>query len=224
VEIPVGSQHAGILTSPAFLLRFQTNRARASKYYADFLCSPFQPPPGGLPPSTDEEALEVDLQKRAGCKLCHSLLEPAASHWGRWPEQGGGYLNPEEYTPYREDCALCAVNGGCSQLCRDRYVTEAIAHSEKAYFGWLQAYLFRRPEHKIFVEEGPRLLVESTMVDDRLPSCVTAKMSRWLLGRPALAEEEGWLADVAMQFVANGYDVRALVKAIVTSDMYRNVR
>ena len=55
VEIELPEQHAGILTSPAYLLRFQTNRARASRFADAFLCEPFTPPAGGLPASTEAD-------------------------------------------------------------------------------------------------------------------------------------------------------------------------
>ena len=38
VEVQLPSYHAGILTSPAFLMRHQTNRGRADQFYAQFMC------------------------------------------------------------------------------------------------------------------------------------------------------------------------------------------
>ncbi|MCA9489901.1 MAG: hypothetical protein KC621_08255, partial [Myxococcales bacterium] len=75
VEVDLGPQHAGVLTSPAWLLRFQTNRARANRFYNSFLCQPFQPPDGGIPEAADG-SLTLDLTTRDGCKYCHALLEP----------------------------------------------------------------------------------------------------------------------------------------------------
>ena len=43
VEYTLPETHAGLLTHPAFLLRFQTNRARANRFYDAFLCNGFQP-------------------------------------------------------------------------------------------------------------------------------------------------------------------------------------
>jgi hypothetical protein len=204
VQVALGEQHSGILTSPAFLWRFQTNRSRANKYFNTFLCQPFVPPPGGLGESSDEEALENDLQKRGGCKYCHALLEPAGSYWGRWPQLGAGFLNHESYPAFEPECEKCAYNGGCSNLCNKNYVTKAMGPNETIYFGWLKPYLFRRSEHKINVNEGPKLLVKKTMVDHRLPMCMARRVSTWLLGRNLLPEEEGWLSEIAQEFVVAG--------------------
>ena len=56
------NDHAGVLTHPAYLLRFQTDRARATRFYEAFLCSPFMPPAGGLPVASEESARNPDLQ------------------------------------------------------------------------------------------------------------------------------------------------------------------
>ncbi|MEE2643650.1 MAG: hypothetical protein VYD19_01845, partial [Myxococcota bacterium] len=164
--VNLSQAHAGILTHPAFLLRFQTNRARASRFYTSFLCSPFQPPVGGLPAGDDESARDPDLQSRDGCKYCHALLEPAAAYWGRWTEQGIAYLDPERFPQSREDCDLCARTGqGCSNECRRHYLTTALSQQETPFLGQLRAYTFRLPEHALNVEVGPRLLALGAITD-----------------------------------------------------------
>ncbi len=225
VEMKQASTDSGVLTSPAFLLRFQTNRSRANKYYADFLCSPFVAPPGGLPPASDVDALETDLQIRPGCAFCHAELEPASSYWGRWLQNGAGFLPLDEFPMFSDACEACGSGtnkskcGECAQ-----YTTKALTPSEKPWFGYLKPFMFRKPEHIAFPDEGPKLLVYRTAVDHRLPSCMTSKVAWWLLGRPPLAEEKPWLSEVAQQFAAGDFRFKELVKVIVTSDMYRNVR
>ncbi|MEM9491228.1 MAG: hypothetical protein AAGC55_18915, partial [Myxococcota bacterium] len=49
VEVELGEEQSGVLTSPAFLMKFQTNRSRANRFYNAFLCQPFQPPDDGIP-------------------------------------------------------------------------------------------------------------------------------------------------------------------------------
>ncbi|MCA9538875.1 MAG: hypothetical protein KC620_08300, partial [Myxococcales bacterium] len=148
VEVTLPPEHAGILTRPAFLLRFQTNRARANRFYDAFLCQPFNPPDGGLPVADEAAARDPDLQLRAGCKYCHSLLEPAAAHWGRWTEQGIGYLDPATFPPQRADCERCGLTGqGCSTECRQFYLVRSLSPQEDAFIGMLNAYKFRREDH-----------------------------------------------------------------------------
>ena len=130
-QLILEGEHSGVLTHPAFLLRFQTNRARASRLYDTFLCSPFQPPEGGLPVADEASVRNPDLQERAGCKYCHALLEPAAAYWGRWTEQGIGYLDEERFPSEREDCLNCALGGGnCNAECRTHYITSTLSEQE----------------------------------------------------------------------------------------------
>ncbi len=225
IAVDLGPEQAGILTSPAFLLRFQTQRARANRFHNAFLCQPFQPPPGGIPFSSDKLANHPDLQLRSGCKYCHALLEPTASYWGRWTPNGIGWLSPAAFPGKRADCEACALTGlQCSAECKTFYITKATSPEELPFRGWLMAYDFLRPEHVAHVEEGPRLLAMRAIVDDRLPTCVARHAAEWLLGRAVQPEEEGWLAETTYDFVSGGFEFRDVVKAIVTSATYRRVR
>lgn len=224
VEIQVHPAHAGVLTSPAYLLRFQTNRARANRFFDAFLCQPFQAPEGGLP-AVDEELPHPDLQQRDGCKYCHALLEPAAAHWGRWAEGGAGFLDPLLFPHERPDCSVCALTGQqCSAECNRFYLTSALSIEEEAYLGELRSYVFRRPEHQVNVEAGPALLATQGAVDGRLPRCVARRTAEWLLGRGMTIEDGEWVEDLAQSFVGSGFSYRTLVKSIVTAPVYRRVR
>ncbi|MCA9517749.1 MAG: DUF1585 domain-containing protein, partial [Myxococcales bacterium] len=224
VKVQMGPEQAGILTSPAFLLRFQTNRARANRFYNSFLCQAFNAPSGGIPVVAGAAA-EPDLQIRAGCEYCHALLEPAASHWGRWGERGASRLAEDAFPPFDDSCELCATSGlPCSRRCQDFYVTQAFDDREAPYLGWLKSYLFRRPEHEHYVEEGPKLLVYSTLVDGRFERCAVRTAAEHLLGRALDKGEDALVDDVAREFIASGYKYRALVKALVTHPTYRRVR
>ncbi|MEE2786990.1 MAG: hypothetical protein VX589_06595, partial [Myxococcota bacterium] len=216
-EIELPQHHAGILTRTSFLLRFQTNRARANRFYDAFLCDPFNPPDGGLPVADEESARNPDLQHRAGCKYCHSLLEPAASHWGRWSEQGIGYLSADAFPKVRSDCEACALRGqSCSAECRNFYTTQSFSDAEDDYLGMLRAYQFRREDHEQNIEVGPRLLALTTITDNRMPRCVAKRTAEWLLGRPMVdVEDITWIDEIARQFVFADLNYKSLVKAIV---------
>jgi hypothetical protein len=223
-ELSVDSAHAGILTSPAYLIRFQTNRARANRFFDAFLCQPFQAPASGLPLG-EETIPHPDLQQRKGCKYCHALLEPAAAHWGRWTEGGTGYLDPEVYPRLRDECMACATYGvNCSEDCNRFYLTNPLTALEAEYLGELRSYVFRRADHEINVEAGPELLVSKAVGDGRLPICVAKRTSEWLLGRTLEKREDEWLTELASDFVASGLRFKDLVEAIVTSETYRRVR
>lgn len=221
ITLPQG--HAGILTSPGYLSRFQTNRARANRFYNAFLCQPFQPPSGGIPSSGDAVPT-IDLQKREGCNYCHTVLEPAAAYWGRWLEQGAGYLSSKDYTPFNDECQRCALTGqGCSDMCRRSYVIKALTEEEDPWLGYFKPYEFRQDEHKDHVEQGPLMLAQLATQDGRLPECAAKNAARWLLGRDLSSDESSWMDELSYEFVRSGYKYRALVKAIVTSPSYRRV-
>jgi hypothetical protein len=222
VQLP--TMHAGVLTSAVFLLRFQTNRARANRFYNAFLCRPFQPPVGGLPPADDKSAAEPDLQQRAGCKFCHAILEPSAAHWGRWPERGAGYVDSEVYPAYREDCFACALNNDCEGDCRRFYVTRSFTPKVNAYLGYLESFVFRREEHVVNIEEGPSLLAMQGIVSHELPTCSARTALASALAREILPEENEWLDELALSFGTNDFSYRHLMKEIVTSDTFRRVR
>ncbi len=224
VEVPLGDQHSGVFTSPAYLLRFMTNRARANRFWNDFLCQPFVAPEGGLPDVADAAAT-LDLSERAGCNYCHALLEPAAAYWGRWSPSGAAWLDPAEFEPYDADCAVCGESGAsCPDVCVRYYVTDVLSEEESPFVGWMKAYEFLSPGLELHVEQGPELLVETGIADGRLPRCVATRTAGWLLGRPLTSADDAWVDSLATTFTTSNFDYKALVRAVVSSDDYRRVQ
>ena len=224
VEVDWGEQHSGIFTSPAFLMRFQTNRSRANRFYTNFLCQPFQPPDTGLT-GLDNPTPTLDLTSREGCKGCHALLEPASAYWGRWTELGAGYLPSDAYPAFDAGCEACALAGSsCSDACDRFYVTEPLTSEQDPYIGWLNSYQFLESRHGEHVAEGPELLVSRGVADGRLPHCVAKTAAEHLLGRAIRDEEAAWLDGLSKGFVESGFRYRTLVRAIVQSENYRRVR
>ena len=223
-SVALGAEHAGVLTSPAWLLRFQTNRGRANRFYNSFLCQPFQPPAGGVT-DLDNPNPTLDLTSRAGCQYCHALLEPAAAHWGRWPQSGAGYLDPQTHPPFDQACQACALSGGdCPDRCDNHYLTQPLNSEQDDYLGWLLSYEFLEDRHQSHVEEGPTLLVNTTVTDGRLPDCITTKTAEWLMGREMTEVDGPWLDQLSTDFVGGDFQYKALVKQIITSDNYRRTQ
>jgi hypothetical protein len=223
VPIELGPQHAGILTDPLFLFRFQTNRSRANRVWNSFLCKPFQPPDGGI--DVTSESLSPNLQERPGCMACHQELEPAASYWGRWPQYTAGYLEPKNFPPVRGDCLECAKTGQlCNDECSQFYLTKINTPEEIPYLGWLKNYVFRYQEHVPHIEQGPKLMAQIYIQNERIPRCVVQKAGEWLLGRGFHPREAAWFDSLLGTFVASNYDYRSLIRAIVTHPNYRRVQ
>ncbi len=64
----------------------------------------------------------------------------------------------------------------------------------------------------------------SAVADGRLPDCVSQTAATWLLGRSPDAEEGAWLDQLSADFVQSGFSYRSLVRAILTSPVYRSQR
>jgi hypothetical protein len=225
VQIELPESHAGLLTRPAYLLRFQTNRGRASQFYTQFLCKPFQPPSGALPVADEAALNQPDLQLRAGCKYCHAILEPTAAYWGRWPQAGAGFLEESGYPATDPECFQCATTGAsCPDYCKRFYHTVSTSPADEAYLGMLQSYLFLRTEHKVNVQQGPRLLAMKAIATNELPACTVETTAARLLGRPLSDDEVALQQEWIRAFATSGFSYRALVKSIVTHSIYRRVR
>ena len=95
---------------------------------------------------------------------------------------------------------------------------------EKEYLGWLKSYVFLKEEHQLNPIYGPTLLVEKTIVDGRLPRCAARNFTDWLLHRELAAYEADWLEDLSNEFVMSNFNIKALVKTIVTHPYYRRAQ
>jgi hypothetical protein len=222
VPVQLPAYHAGVFTSPVYLNRFTTNRRRARQFYEAFLCSPFLPPASGLD-IDPESALEADLQKRDGCKYCHKSLEPAAAYWGRWTSRGAGYLDPDTYPEYNENCVTCQSVGGCSFDCSRHYLMSGFTTEESQYIGWLDSFLFLQEEHMDHVPYGPKLLFQKKIVDGSIAKCAATTAAKRLLDRPLEPYEKKWLDELSTEFVASGYQYKTLIKSIVMHPYFRRV-
>lgn len=88
-----GSHHAGILTTPAFLLRNNGWRAYSAAAREKFLCVQFSSTEPVLPTT------ETALDKKPGCRGCHVVIEPLRNFWARRPDTGEGSLT-YKWEPY----------------------------------------------------------------------------------------------------------------------------
>ena len=223
VEIELGPEQSGIFTSPAFLLRFQTNRGRANRFYTDFLCQTFQTPEGGVELG-EEVVMTLDLTARVGCDYCHALLEPAAATWGRWVEGGVGYLEPDSYPDYSAACATDAQTvQSVARDCSRYYTVSPASAEEQPFIGWLNAFTFLKERHTHHVDQGPRLLVEQGLADGRLSRCVSARAAQHLLGRALTDADEPLLTDLSATLEDSDWSFQSLTRAIVTSPSYRRL-
>lgn len=221
VKVDRGNLHAGVLTTPMFLLKFSSDRGRATRFYSSFLCTHFQAPPGGLPPAQDSCHDEPNLMKRCGCKYCHQTVEPAAAYWGRWAEAGIAVLNPDEYPPVSDFCKK--MQNRNNAMCR-RFYFYPNDDKEMDYLGHFIPYVFATPTIKQNIEAGPIALAQQSIDDGTFASCTTRKMWTWFVGADSHPQQESQILQLAANFKSNRYDLLKLIQAIVSTPEYRRGR
>jgi hypothetical protein len=220
--VPTDPSSAGMLTDPAFLLRFMTQRSRVDRFYNEILCQPLLAPANGI----DLDAPDtLDLSQRAGCAYCHAIIEPATVYWGRYTEGGGAWLDPAEHPAYDPACYQCSEDGlPCPSDCRSNYTVDPRDDELDPYVGLMKALQFRTVAEYARLDQGPGALVASNMATGQVSGCLTEKTAQWLLGREVGPTDEDVLATWETDLLASDWSYRELVKRIVLSPTYRRVR
>jgi hypothetical protein len=213
---------SGVLTTPFFLLKFASNRARANQVFNAFLCTPLQASTAGLASQADA-GFEPDLALRVGCRDCHQVLEPAAAAWGRYVERGTWELKDAEFPTFDRRCV--SPDGGPLSLeaCNTHYRTVARHPSELPFVGQLLGRLYLSPEGIANFDEGPRRWATRAVNDGSFAECTVQKLWEAAVGRPfnrEFSDEQQQLDRLTTSFRAR-HDVRELLRAIVTSKQYR---
>ncbi|MFY0564122.1 DUF1585 domain-containing protein [Archangium lansingense] len=220
------SEHSGVLTTPSFLYRFPTQRARVNHFYAAFLCKAFTPPDNAnLPPAEDACNRENNLAKRCGCNYCHATIEPTGAHWGRYAERAALFLQPEQFPRYDPKCRDCALSGNtsCGGEC-GQYVMQAYDGDGANSLGLLKTYLYRTADEEKNIESGPALLVQRMLQTGDLERCTVRRVWQEFLGRPMSVEEQRlYLQPLADDFARDGHRFKALIERVLMSDAYRRI-
>ncbi|MGV3621868.1 MAG: hypothetical protein ACO1OB_13675 [Archangium sp.] len=217
--------HAGVLTTPVFLLRFQTNRGRANRARIDFECESFTPPStletpaaNGCSDSSD------DLTKRCTCRYCHRQLEPMAAHYGQFAEAGTTLMtNTTDFPRTRASC----VNS-TSAFCRRFFVTDDQADNP----GALLPYQYADAQHADItaaLASGPKGRATEIINNGVFARCTTKRLYANLMKRDLRVlgtdpEEAETLETLAEGFKTNGYKLPWLVEQIVSLPAYRRIR
>lgn len=214
-------RHAGVLTTPGYLLRHQSDRQRAHRFYNAFECSSFIPS-GPLPAPSEPCSQHEDLTKRCGCDACHIALEPMAAHWGRFTEYGFEPLSEDRY-PINGTLSRCqppVADVETFLTCLRHYELDPVGE-EQAFAGLLNTYVFRTNEERRNIEEGPAKLVRESIDTGRFAQCTTRRMWQYFMRRePTIDEITTVLPELTASFEASNHDLKALVKRIVLHPAY----
>ncbi|WP_309242979.1 DUF1585 domain-containing protein [Hyalangium versicolor] len=219
------AQHSGVLSTPSFLYRFPTQRARVNHFYEAFLCKTFVPSSDPLPPPEDNCNRENNLAKRCGCNYCHATIEPTGAHWGRYDERNALFLNPERFPRYDPKCRDCALAGdtNCGGEC-SQYVMQAYDGDGANSLGMLKTYLYRTSDEEANIQGGPQLLVERMLQTGDLERCTVKRIWTEFLGRPMSTEEQQmYLQDLSEDFSHSNYSLKTLIQKMLMTDAYRRI-
>jgi hypothetical protein len=202
-----GARASGLLTTPIFLTKYGSRRARAHVLYTAFLCKEFVAENLQLAPST-----EADLTKRPGCSACHQGLEPMAAYFSRVQESDWTYLPAAQFPLVNTTCKLDSkgkLSSSCSPYYDPAFTDDSGAKLRGAYVS---------SEH---AEAGPRGLGEEIAGSPLFASCVAQNVASSFLGRTLTDDDDGLRDQLAKQLEQSNFRVKAMVKALVKSDAYR---
>lgn len=223
VPVVRSSRHAGVLTTPGYLLRFTTWRGRAHRFYNAFECSSFIPT-GPLPSPQEPCSQHEDLTLRCGCDGCHKALEPMASHWGRFSEFGYRHLDDATFPTMATTVCTPPLNDVNQFIdCFRQYELDPVGE-EVPFQGMLNGYVFRKPDEVEAVEQGPTRLVAQSLQSGAMSACTVSKMwTHFMRREPTLDEREKVLPDLIAGYEGSGHSIRTLVKQIVLHPAYRRM-
>ena len=202
-----GSHAAGLLTTPAFLMKFASRRARAAVLYNAFLCKSFAAGNQPLVPSA-----EPNLMIRPGCSTCHATLEPLAAYFSRVQETQWTYL-PDWQFPLRNFQCKRSPAGKLPGFCEAFYDP---AFSD-ATAGLLRG-AYASIEHAAAGPIGAGSAVASA---PEFAQCAVERVAASFLGRPLNTDDETMVKALTTEFVNQGFRMRPLVRAIVKSPLYQ---
>ncbi len=224
--------HAGILTLPAYTLRFQTNRGRANRFRIAFRGQYFQPP--DVDDKEGCEQITDDLVNRCVCRKCHETLEPLAAHFGAISERGSLMLTgfTKEFATEAECDYQSNLDGFVdTRFCLYLYRETVTSQSDPTPVWRLNALQWAdgAPEHatteKNF-DAGPRVMAQEAIDEGVFARATIMNLFRFLFHRDMLldsvtSDSELNLLDELQKEFEEHDDIKRLTKRLVMLPAYR---
>lgn len=228
VEVKREAPHSGILTLPAYLLRFQTNRGRANRYRIAFEGQFFQPPE---PKDSNCAPEGDDLTGRCVCRGCHVTLEPMAAYFGQLVEAGTTSLRDfEREYPTAKACQQGMLPA--SQAWCDRFYVRKPDPVDPDILPYaLKALRYADAEHpdvQPHFDAGPAALAKADIDSGLFHEVATRYLFEYLMKRPVNADptspdyEGELIGDLAKDFRVHD-NFKVLIKALVKLPQYRRM-
>jgi hypothetical protein len=203
-----GAQAAGIMTMPAFLVKYGSRRARAHVLWNAFACKDFIAGNIQLMAST-----EPNLMIRPGCQTCHATLEPLSAYFSRIQESNWNFLPAENLPVDSTKCAAAdpkKMSGTCTTFYDPAFTTKDAAKLRGAYASSANA------------DAGPMGMAKELTDSGAFATCVAENMASSFLGRPLTSDDDILKGQLADTFTKKGFKMRALVQALLESSAYRD--
>ena len=202
-----GPHASGLLTTPMFLEKYASARARGATLYTAFLCKSFSSENAELMPST-----EPNLMVRPGCQTCHATLEPLAAYFARI-EPGNLVYLPQQLFPVKNEKCKKGPNGKLPGFC-DAFYDVSFADAKGATL----RSAYGSPAHADATPVGAGHDIT------RMPEfaeCAVQRVAGSFFGRTLTSDDAPLVKELTGTFTKDGYRMRPLVRAILKSDTYR---
>ena len=223
-----GGIHSGILTLPAFTLRFQTGRGRANRFRIAFTDRYFVPASEyeteGCDPTSD------DLTERCDCRVCHLELEPMAMHFAQVAERGSGLLSDF----YKECPTLtdCLEQGPAGPAVQARFYKTDYSQAPARSFLAVLEHVDAHPEYDAAFDAGPAALVADALapIEGKTYSlfsrAIVSSLFKFVMSRPmnldaSRADNEIELLEALATELTDDDDFAAIVRRLVRLDTFR---
>ncbi len=202
-----GRHAAGILTTPMFLEKYASARARGAALYNAFMCKSFVADnKTELAPST-----EPNLMIRPGCSTCHRTLEPLAAYFARVETGNFVFLPPSSFPVY---------SSGCKEDKKGKLDRDCNALYDPAFSDVHGATLRSAYGSPANADAAPAGAAEAITKSPEFARCAVNQVTASFLGRATTPDDAPLLDSLEHTFVTSGYRMRALVRALVRSDTY----
>jgi hypothetical protein len=233
-----GIPAAGMLTSMGMLASWPRERLRAARLLEALACETFSPP------GADQQFNEYreDPAAEGTCQHCHRRIDPAAMHFKRFAKAGSAMegWGASYYMPGIGEQWHWSKNWVAGQYpylgnpfshwrrwytpgTRMTPVTEeqAMTNPEAVFIDFLppdQTLLGQVSDGTVGPLGFGKLIVSSGAFD----RCLTRQVHKIVMGRDIdPATEAGYLEALTTRFVAQQRSVRALIKELIRSDLFK---
>lgn len=208
----VAIPHAGMLSTPSFLNRWQTtatnrNRARARRVYQFFLATDVLKIAVRPVDATKVTGEENPTHNSDLCTVCHQVIDPPAGAFRGWHEDDYEHFEPE--AKWHDE--MFPPGFGTSTLPPSGY-TKGVA--------WLGGQIASDPR---FALSAVYNVYKGFTGHEPLPYPTDATAGSFSASLTAWEAQDSFFREAATAFAANGFNLKVIVKAVIKSPYFRGV-